>query len=398
MLATVKSVFTGLLLLGFLNAETQESDLDVLNVNGTEYLHPRFAPNTNQMLRFISRWQNPTNCLSAKFLVWEWRLQSNGIGSDLHVMSVALAIAMKTGRLLTLHPGENYPWLPWALDRSRCPTLNMDCFFEPLTHCTILESDMTSAQLINPSLNGKRKVCSSSRVSHHSLLTCFLIPPSQVRILELGANGELYGKYRKLIPKVLKSPYGGPSLRPAKFLTLGMYRAIAATYFLRYNPRFKAELAEGVKRATPAGGMPSCITVHVRHGDKGTEMALHPLSDYMDAVERMRKEYPAVSGINTIMLSTEDEHVIEETRQYAAYRFIFTEHPRHNEFSPMEQAKRIGYNETLNSFINLELSMLCQGFVLTTGSNWSRLLDELRLTRGKWNTPVLDIEPGQWKR
>ena len=219
-----------------------------------------------------------------------------------------------------------------------------------------------------------------------------------MRILELGANGELYGKYRKLIPKVLKSPYGGPSLRPAKFLTLGMYRAIAATYFLRYNSRFKVQLAEGVKRATPAGGMPPCITVHVRHGDKGTEMALHPLSDYMDAVERMRKEYPAVSGINTIMLSTEDEHVIDETRQYSAYRFIFTEHPRHNEFSPMEQAKRIGYNETLNSFINLELSMLCQGFVLTTGSNWSRLLDELRLTRGKWNTPVIDIEPGQWKR
>jgi hypothetical protein len=41
----------------------------------------------------------------------------------------------------------------------------------------------------------------------------------------------------------------------------------------------------------------------------------------------------------------------------------------------------------------------CKAFVQTTGSNWGRLINEIRKTDGKrQEAAFIDLEPGEWRR
>jgi hypothetical protein len=41
----------------------------------------------------------------------------------------------------------------------------------------------------------------------------------------------------------------------------------------------------------------------------------------------------------------------------------------------------------------------CRWFVQTTGSNWNRLINEIRSTDGvRKDAPWIDIQPGEWRK
>ena len=84
-----------------------------------------------------------------------------------------------------------------------------------------------------------------------------------------------------------------------------------------------------------------------------------------------------------IFLSTEDPGAVAYFEQLSQWNTSYTNVPRKPDThkSTPAYAKEIGpANEMLNSLINLDLALQCEGFVGTLTSNWCRLIDELRST------------------
>ena len=48
------------------------------------------------------------------------------------------------------------------------------------------------------------------------------------------------------------------------------------------------------------------------------------------------------------------------------------------------------------SFANLLISAECDYFVGTLGSNWNRLINELRLTNGRFKAGYISLNYGEW--
>jgi hypothetical protein len=123
--------------------------------------------------------------------------------------------------------------------------------------------------------------------------------------------------------------------------------------------------------------------VHVRHGDKSTEVRGFSLGAYMDAVDRFRDANP---DLRTVLLSTEDQSVIDATSQFPDYTFIYTDYPRLNGVieDDIRTGKLNGRGEATNALLNLYLAVLeCDYLVATFSSNWGRLLLKMMYAAGR---------------
>ena len=132
------------------------------------------------------------------------------------------------------------------------------------------------------------------------------------------------------------------------------------------------------------------ITVHIRWGDKKLEMALVDAQLYVDAVNVIVTEHEMVAP--HIFVTTEDQRALDAFAKRAPRDWqIFT-------YQPAIMKEEVSLNHGMggyaakhggelggHSFVALLLAMEARHYVLTTGSNWSRLIDELR-------TNVLDVE------
>lgn len=105
-------------------------------------------PHSARVQQMIWEHQNPTDCSTAKFLLYRHpRLGegSHGVGSLLHLETTALLLALNSGRVLTEIPGTFMTDHPYCGNRS---TLD-SCYFEPLTHCVITPEQIASARILN---------------------------------------------------------------------------------------------------------------------------------------------------------------------------------------------------------------------------------------------------------
>jgi len=89
--------------------------------------------------------QNPPDCSKAKYLIAEPFLQ--GVGSELHVHGVALAIAIATKRVFLQHGGWS-----WRFRNPHCAAQNkqsLECYYVPVSKCS-LEDALATMKTINP--------------------------------------------------------------------------------------------------------------------------------------------------------------------------------------------------------------------------------------------------------
>jgi hypothetical protein len=177
-----------------------------------------------------------------------------------------------------------------------------------------------------------------------------------------------------------------------------------------------------VFREAPGGkAPPDLITVHIRWGDKAKEMKLVPIQDYIQAVQKILKQRHAASttesGLQSsleaanILLATEDPAVVEEFqklipstwRVYVDQYFYDMLPHRVAEYngSPKMSALLEG-KPGLKALGSLLVCMEANDFVLTTASNWSRLMNELRTSildpRCNNCTTMIDLRRvrGEW--
>jgi hypothetical protein len=162
----------------------------------------------------------------------------------------------------------------------------------------------------------------------------------------------------------------------------------------------------------PTGVPHDLITVHVRWGDKVLEeMERVSLEDYSSAVQKLLTRRPNGSPVN-IFLATEDPQAAEQFRAMAK-SLNWTVHvdPYVEEMKPYYRkglnnnplmTKDLQGRPTINALASLLVSLEANYYVLTTNSNWSRMMNELRQAvidpRCGNCTVMIDLSPGEgWR-
>eukprot|EP00199_Chlamydomonas_sp_CCMP681_P002141 CAMPEP_0119104070 /NCGR_PEP_ID=MMETSP1180-20130426/2381_1 /TAXON_ID=3052 ORGANISM="Chlamydomonas cf sp, Strain CCMP681" /NCGR_SAMPLE_ID=MMETSP1180 /ASSEMBLY_ACC=CAM_ASM_000741 /LENGTH=403 /DNA_ID=CAMNT_0007088739 /DNA_START=140 /DNA_END=1351 /DNA_ORIENTATION=+ len=322
---------------------------------------------TSAAQRIIWQHQHPFDCRSGRFLVFVAfnRGYGHGIGSTIHVIGQYLSIAISLGRILILGDGGI-----WTSDSFCRDALRLDkCFFEPLSSCSF--DDMPAEM---PALDTQRNQSQQ-----------YLQVTGPTSISDWKAVPVIFHK----LLHVSGIPLDGWSY---------WWRCQSSAFIVRPNARTEYAIAEARRIIFPFRVSPGTISVYVRRGDKANETPGMIASDepFLHVAESMRQSNAGLS--NTIYLGTEDNATVKFFSGNTSWIVLHTNVSRYHERkSPLDHATHIGPSvEFINSLVSLDLSLQCDGFVAAMGSNWGRLINEMRSTvRCKADHPASDPEQPQ---
>lgn len=351
------------------------------------------APVTKFAQRWLFEHQNPSDCSGKKFAFSLGHGHGNGIGSHMHVIGTHFAAAVEKGYIFTFGPKAGFEWT----DPETCPGgANWECFFRPPTNCS--RSLMTPDNTIELGLQ-------------YEIADKLGIHASWV-------PGPLYRRIRAEFPHM--------TFHQVKY----WWRAQGVAYLMRLNEVTVAALR---KMRDPVGGVglsvlgpdysnskytapsklletvrttfpfPSgFISAHVRHGDKHTEMQLQPTRRYFEAAQQNFVVNAPFAVRRAMFVSTEDDRVLAEAEEYKGdWVVAYSRIPRANT-GPVHQVIELGQNragQTIRThLLQLLMALECDAWVTTRGSNWNRLIDELRcIWVPKCRNAVVDVgTPESW--
>jgi hypothetical protein len=311
--------------------------------------------------------QHQTNCdLPLGYFRYRNRF---GLGSDLHVYSQALCNAIE--ERVRVH--STTPWNWWDVElcnytASRDETA-MSCYFPA------------------------------------SELQC---PGDMVRVNMAGAGAfaknisNARGKVKVRCPEIM-AKYTVSQIRAAgtEFLFTHVSKHIQDEATRQLNRVFSSNDQQGVPG--------DLITVHIRWGDKEQEIKLLGIDSYIQAVEDILMQRKRPLDTANIFLATEDPRALAEFESAAPVGWkIYVD----QYFRDLLPHRRDIYNGPNHMALDLQgkpgpaalgsllVAMEANDFVLTTASNWSRLMNELRgsiLDPECGNcTLLVDLKPGEW--
>jgi hypothetical protein len=184
--------------------------------------------------------------------------------------------------------------------------------------------------------------------------------------------------------------------------------------FAGTGPAVAEEARRQLRRVFGGNGPPSrLITVHIRWGDKKAEMKLRPIREYVDAVERLsqgREEEGGGGSSVGVFLATEDPRAAREFQREAAarnwtvyldwYYQEFHDARLEGYENHVRLAEQLGGRPGLVALASLLVALQADDYVLTTKSNWSRLINELRKNvldpRCGNCTRLVNLARGEW--
>ena len=188
-------------------------------------------------------------------------------------------------------------------------------------------------------------------------------------------------------------------------------RAAALEYLFRsVSPVVIKEAERQLNLVFPDGVPEKLITVHVRWGDKSREMKLVAIDEYIKAVEKIL-DARAQSSTASIYLATEDPKAVAAFKAKAPqdwkiyvdqYYFDMLEFREGEDVYNQgpKTSKQTKGRAGVVALGSLLVAMEADDFVLTTASNWSRMMNELRknvldaLCNGC--TSMVDLKYGEW--
>jgi hypothetical protein len=145
----------------------------------------------------------------------------------------------------------------------------------------------------------------------------------------------------------------------------------------------------------PNGAPEDMITVHIRRGDKRDEMELPSMAIFVDAIRNLTLQYQIALPVHLFVI-TESPDVImdfqselhQQGLRYVLYHIdqpINSNNQSSHTHSPPKLAKLTHGATGKTSLVSLLLGLEARFYILTTGSNWSRLIDELRRNKVNYN-------------
>ena len=167
------------------------------------------------------------------------------------------------------------------------------------------------------------------------------------------------------------------------------FRSATMEYlFSRVSPSLLKMVNESIKEIFGSAGIPNdMITIHLRAGDKAKEMRLISDQVFIMTIDKLLLQYN-ISNPPTIFVVTENTEtwhsfnraLREESRtHWKVFRYSPESHKETGlDRFPIQAAAASDGETGLASMISLLIALESKYYVLTTGSNWSRLIDELR--------------------
>lgn len=275
----------------------------------------------------------------------------------------------------------------WA-DRDFCGS-NMlpDCYFLPISNCTPPTGITVTQSRYNPGNPVQETPQVVHFFQHEGWYNKKFVPP--VRRAAIPS----FNKYIDMafltreIESQLEQIFAEMDKDGEEPVT--WWRAVTTKFI--YRPNYRYQGLFGSVDAFP----PRAFAIHVRHGDKSSEMTLHPFAEYMNLTEQIKKENPYMAMSDTIVLFTDDVEVLGEAAQWnrrnsggTQWQFI-----HFNEYSASDMLSS-GRWYIATAFI----AARADAWIFTLKSNWCRVINEMRKMNGKKGYIFLDMEPGEWKR
>lgn len=303
-----------------------------------------------EALDAIHKHQHPYDCRQVKFLISQG--YDAGFGSEIHVQGVGLAIAMAMNRIY-IPSYKRFKSQSWQTPDSICHgTKTLDCYFEKWTNCSWTDVSLLSRYTVK--VNLFKLINKDDYDREHSIVPVDVIEKyADDRVLNLDLYMNLK-PFRKLIPKQfhnflmtipmdrndmyywyevfyflafslflfallpIQHPFHCLSCHTCALMACHCrWRALSATYLARPNQLALQYIQQhGVKELDALGG--ECVSMYVRHGDKGSEMKLMPFEDYGRAAQDLWNRADLKKNKKFIFLGTETETVIDEAKAWGA--------------------------------------------------------------------------------
>jgi hypothetical protein len=291
----------------------------------------------------------------------------SGIGSFIHHVSMAHAIAYDMHRKLVVTPNsDGYFGFHNYTD---CPKRDLTCYFDPMWHAPGNGDHCTP---FNETSSGEQSNVSCLSLSYH-------------RFALLGETGNFRGNFNspaEFIPDKLIDQKDG----------LLFVRSQLEWFILQPNTYLHCaimltKLAVNVQSH-------DFIAAHIRHGDKATESKTFHLEKYISPLRAIAEK----KKIRSVFVSTEDQHVIDALCNYPQFEFYFTKHHKRlnaNIETALKDGKTTAKSEALIAFRNLFIAAGASTFLGTFSSNWGRLVYELMYaSHGSAHTDFYSLDVG----
>ena len=362
------------------------------------------------------------NCSNTKGYFWS--RNKSGLGSDLHYYSIALCNALESNygyssnekfdgnghdggglRVITLRP-----WIWYS--NSDCSDSNtslsaMKCYFPEAEPECNNDTDASASEFLKPpsspliSINMTRRLGGITQNCSNVIASV----DNNVSMVRAAITEFLFTRVSQIVQqegqRQLNLVFSRPDLNQNR------------------NSPNASVIANGIPK--------NLITVHVRWGDKGREMSLSPISKYIVAIEQilqrrrtnrnakvpMYNDHVDASDPNevNVFLATEDPEAVMEFQraapnewniyidQYYTENLIYRQNIGNvynvNTITALQSNGRTG----LLALGSLLVAMEANDYVLTTGSNWSRLMNEIRINilnpRCHNCTTMIDLKRGE---
>ena len=333
-----------------------------------------------------------------KFLMFR-AMQMAGTGSQVHILGAWLGIAMNLGRVLLLDPGEKNMYTTGTVNRmSDIPycgnTTSLECFLQNVSSCTTQDaSPWDEAADVDALFPGRPHSQQDVRVlrvyiEHHGTPSVW---KEQMKQASEAVRVAVPDIFRELLAC---SPIHGET-RDTNY-DLYWWRAQATGFLMRPNRRtsstlrgiqarrlrlVRGQIIEPAAMTAKGPQLDGCVGVHVRHGDKKKEMKLEQLSKYLKAADSLVSSATAHAQ-RCMFVGTDDAGVIHEISRLPGWTVMYVDMNRTQDTAlhNAHDLKLHGAQIMLDGLLDLSLTLSCSAWVGTLGSNWGRLIDELRST------------------
>ncbi|CAI5949816.1 unnamed protein product [Closterium sp. NIES-65] len=137
------------------------------------------------------------------------------------------------------------------------------------------------------------------------------------------------------------------------------------------------------------------VSMHVRQGDKAREMQLTSFPSFVFMANRLRRRIP---HLKYVWLSTEMQSVVDQAGKYNDWTFFYSTNLRQTgAISILQYEETVGVAKLAGlSFANLLISSQADYFVGVLGSNWNRLINELKATSGRLYAGYVSVNFDEW--
>ena len=296
----------------------------------------------------------------------------------------------------------------WQMDNEFCRKQNkktQECYFEPWTHCKIddIMGGKTIAELKEARSTEYSEEHTYFRDSDVYQKSLYNMTKQRLILLENAADAQsaVPESFRKFI-------HCTPFIEGIAFY---WWRSVSAAYLLRPNEATRKLLKEySTLDFNP--NKEKCVSIYIRRGDKHVEMKLVKTSEYLDVAKKFfRKGFvPGLPEMNmskpVAFVGSEDPTAIDEAIAWGNqnnWKIIYTTLFDRKEVSAyMNNTEQVSLRsskvakhhelEYFSMLLNLHYHLQCEAFVCTMGSNFCRVIDELKATvAGKIHRHYADL-------